>query len=63
MVSKTDNKFPSVPIARDELDTTMFNAMMQRGLDEAKANNAQLASDFFSELRQELLTDHKKKAI
>ena len=48
-------------MARDELDTTTFNAMMQRGLDEAKANNAQLASDVFSELSRELLTNLQKK--
>jgi DNA-damage-inducible protein J len=45
---------PGAPMARDEMDSAVFNAMMQRGLDEAKADNSRPASDVFSELRREI---------
>ena len=45
---------PGSPTARDEMDTAAFNAMMERGLDEAKADPSRDASDFFAELREEL---------
>lgn len=45
---------PSAPIARDEMDTDSFNAMMQTGLDQAKANQSRPAESVFSDLRQEL---------
>lgn len=44
---------PSVPKARDQMDTNEFNSMMKRGLDEAKANISFPVSDVFSELRRE----------
>ena len=45
---------PSAPIARDEMDTDSFNAMMQTGFDQAKANQSRPAESVFSDLRQEL---------
>lgn len=45
---------PGSPAARDEMDTAAFDAMMERGLDEAKADRSRDASDFFAELREEL---------
>jgi addiction module RelB/DinJ family antitoxin len=45
---------PGAPMARDEMGSAVFNAMMQRGLDEAKADNSRPASDVFSELRREI---------
>ena len=45
---------PGSPVARDEMDTAAFDAMMERGLDEAKADHSHNASDFFAELREEL---------
>lgn len=46
---------PTGLVARDEMDEEAFNAMISRGLDEAKADNSRIASDFFAELRQEIL--------
>ena len=45
---------PKGPVARDEMDTSAFDAMMERGLNEAKADRSRNASDFFAELREEL---------
>ena len=45
---------PSVPTARDEMDSADFHAMMERGLKEAKADNSRLASDVFADLKREL---------
>ncbi|MEG0689086.1 MAG: type II toxin-antitoxin system RelB/DinJ family antitoxin [Hungatella sp.] len=42
----------SVPTARDEMNTTAFNAMMQKGFDDAKADRSRPAADVFAELRQ-----------
>lgn len=45
---------PKVPVARDELDDAAFSAMMERGLKEAKADQARLASDVFADLKREI---------
>lgn len=45
---------PTIPMARDEMDDAAFNAMMARGLDEAKAGESRMASDVFTDLRQEI---------
>lgn len=45
---------PSAPTARDELDTTAFNTIMEKGLQEAKEDHSRLAGDVFAELRQEI---------
>ena len=45
---------PSAPIARDEMDEEMFNAMIAKGLEEVKAGKSCVASDFFAELKQEM---------
>jgi addiction module RelB/DinJ family antitoxin len=45
---------PIAPLARDEMDTTAFDAMMQTGLDEAKADRSRPAADVFAELRREI---------
>lgn len=46
---------PSVPLARDEMDDAMFDAMMQAGLNQAKAGRSRPATDVFSELRREFM--------
>lgn len=46
---------PSVPVARDEMDETVFHEMMTRGMNEAKANKSRAASEVFAELRREIL--------
>lgn len=45
---------PAAPVARDEMEEAVFNAMMARGLNEAKTDKSRAASDVFSDLRQEL---------
>ena len=45
---------PTVPVARDEMDEVAFNAMMARGMNEAKADKSQSASDIFADLRREM---------
>lgn len=45
---------PNVPITRDEMDSSAFNVMMQRGLDEAKADHSRPAADVFAELRRKM---------
>lgn len=45
---------PSEPLASNEMTDEEFNAMMQRGLDEAKAGAGLPANEFFAKLRQEL---------
>lgn len=45
---------PIVPVARDEMDTAAFDAMMQRGMDEAKADHSRPAVDVFAGLRREI---------
>lgn len=46
---------PPVPVARDEMDEAAFHAMMERGLNEAKADNSRAASDVFADLKREML--------
>ena len=45
---------PTVPVARDEMDTAAFDAMMARGLSEAKADKSRDLSDVFADLRREM---------
>lgn len=45
---------PAVPAARDDMDEAAFNAMMARGLREAKADSSCAAADVFVALRQEM---------
>ena len=42
------------PAARDELDDAAFHAMMERSLEEAKANQSRLASDVFADLKRRM---------
>ena len=46
---------PAAPAARDEMDEAAFHAMMQRGLDEANADQSRSASEVFAELKRELV--------
>lgn len=41
----------SVPV-RDEMDDAAFNAMMQAGMDDAKAGRSRPAGEVFAELRR-----------
>lgn len=43
---------PAAPLARDEMDDGSFHAMMERGLEEAKARASRPAAEVFSELRR-----------
>lgn len=45
---------PAAPVARDELDKTAFDTMMERGLTEAKEGNSRAAADVFADLRREI---------
>lgn len=45
---------PAAPVARDEMDEAAFNAMLMRGLNEAKEDRSREASDVFTDLRQEM---------
>ena len=45
---------PNIPAARDEMDNAAFNSMMQRGLEDAKADHSHPTSEVFSELRREI---------
>lgn len=45
---------PPVPVARDEMDEATFHAMMERGLNEAKADKSRAASDVFADLKREM---------
>ena len=45
---------PSAPIARDEMSNDEFNAMMARGLQQAKENKAAPVADVFTRLRRDL---------
>lgn len=38
------------PLTREEMDDATFNAIMQRGLDEAKAGNGRPASEVIANL-------------
>ena len=43
---------PAAPLARDEMDTAAFNAMMMEGLSQAKAGKGVSLDDAFSALEQ-----------
>lgn len=45
---------PKAPAARDELDDAAFHAMMEKGMNEAKAGNSRPASDVFADLKREM---------
>ena len=45
---------PLVPVARDEMDDAAFHAMMERGLNEAKADKSRAVSDVFADLKREM---------
>ena len=45
---------PAVPVERDEMDEAVFNVMMERGMNEAKADQSRAASDVFADLRREM---------
>lgn len=45
---------PPVPVARDEMDEAAFHAMMERGLNEAKADKSRTTSDVFADLKREM---------
>lgn len=45
---------PPVPVARDEMDEAAFHAMMERGLNEAKADKSRTTSDVFADLEREI---------
>lgn len=45
---------PAALKARDEMDTAAFNAIMQRGLNEAKSDSSRPVADAFSELKREI---------
>ena len=42
------------PLTRDDLDEKKFNAVMQRGIDEAKAGKGRPAADVIDDLRRGL---------
>ncbi|HJV32241.1 MAG TPA: type II toxin-antitoxin system RelB/DinJ family antitoxin [Bacillales bacterium] len=45
---------PTAPIALDEMDVAQFDAMMQAGFEDAKANRSRPVADVFADLRREL---------
>jgi len=45
---------PAAPTALDEMDVTAFDAIMQNGLNEAKADRSRLASEVLADLRRGL---------
>ncbi|MEW6622047.1 MAG: type II toxin-antitoxin system RelB/DinJ family antitoxin [Bacillota bacterium] len=45
---------PAAPMAQDEMDADAFNTIMQKGLDEAKADHSRPASEVFVDLRRGL---------
>lgn len=45
---------PHAPIALDEMDAAQFDAMMQAGFKDAKANRSRPAADVFADLKREL---------
>ena len=46
---------PAVPVARDEMDDSAFDAMMEQAWTEVKAGNSRPASDVFADLTREIL--------
>jgi addiction module RelB/DinJ family antitoxin len=45
---------PSAPVARDEMDAAAFDAMMQQGLNEAKAGQGVALDEAFTRLRKSI---------
>lgn len=45
---------PAVPMARDEMEGADFDEMMQKGLQQAKADESRLATEVFADLRREI---------
>lgn len=45
---------PAAPVARDEMEDAAFHAMMERGLQEAKADSSRATSDVFADLKREI---------
>ncbi|WP_400245605.1 type II toxin-antitoxin system RelB/DinJ family antitoxin [Niallia sp. JL1B1071] len=45
---------PTAPIAIDKMDAAQFDAMMQAGFEDAKANRSRPVADVFADLRREL---------
>ena len=45
---------PPVPVARDEMGEAAFHAMMELGLNEAKADKSRAVSDVFADLKREM---------
>lgn len=45
---------PAAPSTRDEMDSSAFDAMMERGMKEAKMDASRDAADVFADLRREI---------
>lgn len=45
---------PHIPVARDEMDTTVFDSMMSEGLTQAKAGQGIPVDEAFSLLRGDM---------
>lgn len=45
---------PTAPQTLDEMDDATFGAIMQKGLNEAKADRSRPASEVFADLRREI---------
>jgi DNA-damage-inducible protein J len=45
---------PAFPMELDEMDAATFDAIMQKGLEDAKTDRSRPASEVFSEIRREL---------
>lgn len=45
---------PNAPVARDEMSNIEFDRMLQKGLEEAKADDSLPATEVFSKIRQEI---------
>ena len=58
MATKTTNPFSlavsPMPVAEDEMNETPFNAMIARGLREAKEDKSRVASDVFVDLKRDM---------
>lgn len=56
MVEKTINSLsiPNAPVVRDEMSNREFDRMLQKGLEEAKADDSPSANEAFSKIRQEI---------
>lgn len=45
---------PTAPVARDEMEVSDFNEVMQKGIEQAKADESRLATEVFADLRREI---------